>query len=109
MNLELILWIVGWFVISEIVFVVWYSRICKRDEDEWGHPLAFSKGDWGIVKMISLMIVGVLVGGHYMSLILPPIEGDPIGYVGLLYELIFLGVLALIILTNKIIARRIEK
>lgn len=93
MNLELILWIVAGVVLSEVVYVIFLKA------DTLGE-------DWFIVKMFSFFSGAMIVGFEFF--IVHRIEGET-HYEYLLYELGFIGVIALFLYANKKLAEWVTK
>lgn len=108
MITEIALWIIAWFVVSEIVYVFWYRHACKREVDTFS--MALGEGDWILVKFFSFMGIGLVffING---SLILGSEEfigfKSP-GYIILVWEFILAGFLTILFIVNKLIAEGIE-
>ena len=106
MNLELILWILAGIVVSEIIFILWYKKECKQEEDSDGIRM-----NWMGVKIGSFLIGSFFTFTQYMIIcwdILNEVEGTIVHYEYLLYELAIFLVIGLFFLINKSIANKIE-
>lgn len=103
MNLEILLWIVAYVILSEIVFVI----LLKRSNKEY----SFLNGiHWCVLKILSFVFVGVFMliqegivfgnGDHF--------TGTP-HYINLFYELLIIAGITLLFLMDKAISKAMEK
>lgn len=93
MTLEVWLWMIAWFVISETLFVIFL-------------PYGGTE-DWGLFKVLCFLIGGVIVWGQFM--IMGGLGFNGIKYINLLYELIVIGCIGLIVFLNWWIVRFFKK
>jgi len=91
MTLEFLLWLIAWFVVSEILFIVWYIL------DEGYTP-------WGLIKFFSfsfgvffILFQNVIVFCDGSGTFTTP------NYIHLLYEAIVIGIIAFLFGINKLI------
>ena len=99
MTLELILWLVAWVVLSEVVFIISYSKYGKD-----------SPNSWVFFKFMSFFFVGsfiliqaaiVFTGGFGETLISH--------YIYLVYEAIIIAVIVGLCFGNSLIVKKIDK
>lgn len=99
MNLEIILWFVAGIVLSEIIFIIWYTY---EYNDHYGNM------NWKGVKFLSFLAGGGFISIQY--LLVMGIESDPgYGYIVLLYEVIGIVIISIFMWINSLIAKKIEK
>ena len=105
MNWELICWIAAGIIIAEIVYIVWY----KRDDSM----------PWGATKFISYVLTAffmfiqsvIVFSSGCKESVLDYVYCHPLQphYEYLLIELGILSFVALLILINRFIAKKIDK
>ena len=99
MSLEIILWIVGWVVLSEVAFIFSYSM--KGEDSLYG---------WGSFKAYSFFGVGVFMMFQFL-IVFWCMEGDCemiSHYIRLLYEAIIITVIAGFFYGNSLISKKID-
>ena len=96
MNLELILWVVAWILLSELIFIIWYA---VRDED-------YIKMDWGGIKFLSYVWSFLFMATQVIVVRL--VSNPEPAYINLLYELAIILVIGLLILINWLIVKQID-
>ncbi len=99
MNIELILWIVAFFVVWETLYIIGIKR-------KWHY------GDWVPNKITSFLLTFLFMMIQF-AIVSNSEEGHlyifPLSYINLLWEAIIVGALVIFFHVNKQIAKSIEK
>ena len=98
MTLELILWLVAWVVLSEVAFIISYSKYGKESLYHWGDYKGLSFFFVGFFILIQAAIV--FTGGI----------DDPqtSHYTRLVYEAIIIAVIVGLCFGNSLISKKID-
>lgn len=103
MNLELICWIAAGIIIAEIVYIIWYT---KNDNEDWYIVKLFSYLCAAFFMLMQSVIVFSTGCGKINTLYCQPLNPH---YEYLLIELAILSFVALLLLINGAIAKKIDK
>ncbi len=114
MNIELILWIVSYILLSEILFIFWQKHNIKNGHKDSYVRDFFTLGykEWLYTKFMSFLFMGLV---FFIQLIIlgepqnnmPTLEG--LNYINLVYELIAIVIVLSIYKINKLIVNKLNE
>lgn len=105
MSLEVILWLIAWFVVSEIIFII--GEIFNFKYGDNIDNKYFAREDWIGWKILSFLIGSLLVFTQFV-IVLDYNQQGYLHYSRLIWELVIIGSIAILFGLNKLIVILVE-